>query len=40
MQMIATKAMNMPDINEEIKTTLIVMPAALLHQVRVIVRLP
>ncbi|VDB88476.1 unnamed protein product [Peniophora sp. CBMAI 1063] len=31
-QMIATMAMNMPGIDEEIKTTLIIVPAALLHQ--------
>ncbi|KAI0061315.1 hypothetical protein BV25DRAFT_1826795 [Artomyces pyxidatus] len=31
-QMIATMAMNMPDMNDKTRTTLIVVPAALLHQ--------
>jgi len=33
-QMIATMAMNMPDPDENNRTTLVVVPAALLHQVR------
>ena len=33
-QMIATMAMNMPDVNDTIRATLIVVPAALLQQVR------
>jgi hypothetical protein len=32
-QMIATMAMNMPALDDEYRTTLIVVPAALLHQV-------
>jgi len=33
-QMIATMAMNMPGLDDECRTTLIVVPAALLQQVR------
>jgi SNF2 family DNA or RNA helicase len=36
-QMIATMAMNLPAVEEKVRTTLIVMPAALLHQVRSLV---
>ena len=35
-QMIATMAMNLPSTDEDSKTTLIVVPAALLEQVRLL----